>query len=476
MHWVKISCILCMFGCFKDFRPSESFVTDYLTGPWKNFTVKQVNQDIYPVSTYSFLATLIIVFLITDFLRYKPIIILCGLSGIVTFVMIILGRTILVFQILEFFYGLYFSTEVAYYTYIYAKVDKTHYQEVTSHTKAATLFGRSMSSITAQLTTSFHLLDYHQLNYLTVAANVIATIWVFFLPSVDQSMYFHRASISDDEQGKGPFDYQLTSEPTKYRCFAISELPLFHKIKNAYALLWKHFLQAYSNFRVIKWSFWWALATCGYLQISSYIQLLWQDAVERVMPGEMIYNGAVDFFYAIIGAMTVFCVGKMKLNWSLLGDVTLSVFSFLEGVILAVASYSDNIWCLYGIYIVFGVIYHTMATVASFEIAKYISEDSYGLIFGVNMFVALLAQSLLTFVVVNKLMLNIQQQFFVYGGYFVVLAVIYFLMGIINVAQHYRSGKAFRLWISDDENEFLSATRNASSASDVMSKSEHNGS
>lgn len=108
-------------------------------------------------------------FLITDFVRYKPIIILCGLSGIVTFLMIILGRTVVVFQILEFFYGLYFSTEVAYYTYIYAKVDKTHYQEVTSHTKAATLFGRSMSGIIAQLTASFDLLSYHELNYLTVA-------------------------------------------------------------------------------------------------------------------------------------------------------------------------------------------------------------------------------------------------------------------------------------------------------------------
>ncbi|XP_029674778.1 thiamine transporter 1-like [Formica exsecta] len=474
MHWIKISCILCMFGCFKDFRPSESFVTNYLTGPWKNFTDEQVNQDIYPVSTYSYLATLIIVFLITDLVRYKPIIILCGLSGIVTFLMIILGRTVLVFQILEFFYGLYFSTEVAYYTYIYAKVDKMHYQEVTSHTKAATLFGRSMSGIIAQLTASYDLLDYHQLNYLTISANVFATIWAFFLPSVDQSIYFHRASISDGEQGegKGPFDYQLTSEPTKYRCFAISRTPL-RKIKNAYALLWKHFLQAYTNYRVIKWSFWWALATCGYLQIISYVQLLWKDAVK---PGDMIYNGAVDFFYAIIGAGTVFCIGKIKLNWNLIGDVTLSVFSFLEGVILVTASYNDNIWYLYGSYIIFGVIYHTMATVASFEIAKYISEDSYGLIFGVNTFFALLAQSLLTFIVVNKLMLNIRQQYFVYGGYFVVLSMMYILMGVVNIVQHYRSSEKFRVRTSDKDKS-LSATQNASSVSDVTSfKSEHNGS
>lgn len=128
----------------------------------------QVNQHIYPVATYSYLATLVLIFLITDFVRYKPIIVLCGLSGIITFLMIILGKTVIVFQILEFFYGLFMSTEVAYYTYIYAKVDKKHYQEVTGHTKAATLFGRSMAGIVAQLT-SFNLLNYHQLNFITLS-------------------------------------------------------------------------------------------------------------------------------------------------------------------------------------------------------------------------------------------------------------------------------------------------------------------
>lgn len=284
-------------------------------------------------------------------------------------------------------------------------------------------------------------------------------------------MYFHRTSISDDERGKGPFDYQLT-ESTKCRCFRVSGLTLLRKIKNAYALLWKHFLQAYTNYRVAKWSIWWALATCGYLQIISYIQLLWQTAVE---PGDMIYNGAVDFFYAIIGAGTVFCVGKLKLNWSLLGDMTLSIFSLLEGIILIVASYNYNIWLLYSVYIIFGVIYHTMVTVANFEVAKDISEDSYGLIFGVNTFFALLAQSLLTSIVVNKLMLDIRQQFFVYGSYFVVLAVIYIQMGVVNIVQHYRSGEAFRFFRTDDDDKSLSATQNASNAS-TSSKSEHNGS
>jgi len=64
------------------------------------------------------------------------------------------------------------------------------------------------------------------------------------------------------------------------------------------------------------------------------------------------------------GAVTVFCVGKVQLNWSLLGDMMLSIFSLLEGGILLGLSYSYNIWLLYLGYIIFGVIYHTMVTVA----------------------------------------------------------------------------------------------------------------
>ncbi|KYN13471.1 Thiamine transporter 2 [Trachymyrmex cornetzi] len=420
MHWLKVSFILCMFGCFKDFRPSESFLTDYLTGPWKNFTASEVNHEIYPVTTYSYLSTLILMFLITDFIRYKPIIILCGLSGTTTFLLIILGDSVPILQIAKFFFGLFMSAEVAYYTYIYAQVDKTHYQDVTSYTKGACLFGRSMSGIIAQLTASFDLLNYHQLNYLTLSAIGIATIWSFFLPPVGQSIYFHHINrISIDEENSDAIEHTL-----------------FCKVKNAYALLLKHFVLAYSNYRVIKWSAWWAFSTCGYLMVVTYSQLLWQTAVK---PGDRIYNGAVDFAYAILGSISVFCVGKIRLNWNLLGDIMCSVFAFLEGSILLISSYSYNIQILYVGYVIFGVIYHVMVTVASFEVAKCISEDSHGLIFGVNIFLALLMQSLLTFVVVNTIMLNIRQQFYIYSGYFMVLAMIYLVLSVINIRQYRRS-------------------------------------
>lgn len=60
------------------------------------------------------------------------------------------------------------ATEVAYFTYIYAKVPKEYYQQVTSHTRAAILAGRAISSVIAQILVSFDLMDYKQLNYITL--------------------------------------------------------------------------------------------------------------------------------------------------------------------------------------------------------------------------------------------------------------------------------------------------------------------
>ena len=137
----------------------------------------QVNQEIYPVGTYSYFSTLVLVFLLTDLVRYKPVIILCGLSGTATFLTIRFGTTIPHMQIVQFLYGLLMSTEVAYFTYIYAKVDKQHYQHVTSYTRGAFLLGRFMAGLVAQLTISFKLLDYEQLNYLTIGCMIIYLIY-----------------------------------------------------------------------------------------------------------------------------------------------------------------------------------------------------------------------------------------------------------------------------------------------------------
>jgi thiamine transporter 2/3 len=43
--WLKLSILLCVFGFVKEFRPSEPFITPYLTGEWKNFTDQVISDS-----------------------------------------------------------------------------------------------------------------------------------------------------------------------------------------------------------------------------------------------------------------------------------------------------------------------------------------------------------------------------------------------------------------------------------------------
>lgn len=73
---------------------------------------------------------------------------------------------------MEVFYGTMIACEVAYYTYVYSKVDKKHYKVVSSHMKMACLIGRLVSSLLAQTLIDNHLLTVAHLNYLTLAGEI----------------------------------------------------------------------------------------------------------------------------------------------------------------------------------------------------------------------------------------------------------------------------------------------------------------
>ena len=64
--WAWTCVILCLFGFFKDFKPSEPFLTQYLISPqWVNITLSEAYTSVYPIWTYSYLAVLVFVFILT---------------------------------------------------------------------------------------------------------------------------------------------------------------------------------------------------------------------------------------------------------------------------------------------------------------------------------------------------------------------------------------------------------------------------
>ncbi|XP_017092065.2 thiamine transporter 1 [Drosophila bipectinata] len=425
-EWLKISCLLCVFGCVREIRPSEPYVTEYLLGPWRNITENQLTHDVYPVGTYSYLVQLVFVFLITDFLRYKPLIITIGATGVIIWSMLIWTTSLISLQILEFFYGTYMAAEVAYYTYIYAKVDKKYYPKVTSHTRAAMFAGKLISGITSQLMLYWDLMDYKQLNYITLATQIIAMLWAFSLPRVDKSLYFHREQVPVTEQ-----QTQLPGESN----LEVSDQPRESATKqpSALALLWQHFRSAYTNGRVIQWSLWYAIGLAGYLQVTYYVQVLWKTIEPEP---EMAWNGAVD---AVLTALAALCAlaagylhtGRLNPRTSLL---ILAFLSAVEGGCVLLCCWTENIYWSYVGFILFGALYGFTITVASAEVARNLQEESFGLIFGFNTLVALTFQSLLTMIFVTETGFELSPvgQYTAYAFYFIAVGVLYLISVLVE--------------------------------------------
>lgn len=71
----------------------------------------------------------------------------------------------------------------------------------------------------------------------------------------------------------------------------------------------------------------------------------------------------------------------------------------------------------------------------SAHVAKELADDSCGLIFGINTFVALTVQTVLTILVTSDggFVLDIQGQFITFGSYFIGLAVIYVSVAVAQL-------------------------------------------
>lgn len=62
----------------------------------------------------------------------------------------------------------------------------------------------------------------------------------------------------------------------------------------------KDFVFAYSSPHILKWSFWWAMATAGYMQAGNYIQPLWEEIIPLEEDKER-YNGVVEALTTSLG-------------------------------------------------------------------------------------------------------------------------------------------------------------------------------
>jgi len=427
-EWKVTTLLLCAYGFLKEVRPSEPFLNSYMLGNSTGVTPDQLYHQVYPVWTYSYLGILVLVFLFTDLARYKPVIVLEGFSYITTWALLLWGHGLGQMQVMQVAYGVATSTEIAYFTYIYAKISSQYYKQVTSWTRASLLLGRFLSGTVSQVLVCAGAVDTGGpgLNYISLAMVSVATITSFFLPTVQSAVYFHRQPEAD----LLPVLPSASPSPTP------PHPSLGHKWSRAATLLSRDFLAAFTNKSVVKWSVWWALAMCGNFQVGNYIQPLW-EAIRPAHEAETCeLNGGVEAATTLAGAALALLLSFIHLNWSLLGEFSLAVLSVMDAAILYTMATTPHIWTAYIGYLLFRSLYQMMITVASFEIASSISQDSYGLVFGFNTFLALAFQTILTTVVVDKVgfALEPRDQFLVYSGFFMVVGLVFLATSGVTLA------------------------------------------
>jgi thiamine transporter 2/3 len=150
----------------------------------------------------------------------------------------------------------------------------------------------------------------------------------------------------------------------------------------ASTLLWLHFKQAYTNRTVLIWSFWWAFNTTGFLLIINYCQLLWQ----QIDPDqENFYNGYVEAVLTLAGAISASVAGhSFKNSFQKFDMYLLTLCSLLQGGFTIVSALTNSIWVAYIMYVCSGCVYHFIITLVTAFVAKFLSDDSFALIFGIN--------------------------------------------------------------------------------------------
>uniref|UniRef100_A0A914XN34 Uncharacterized protein n=1 Tax=Plectus sambesii TaxID=2011161 RepID=A0A914XN34_9BILA len=420
MKWRAIVAILCAYGFLKEFKPSEPYLYQFQNEDL-NLTAEVLNDQVYPYWTYSYLIALIPVFLLTDLLLYKPVLLLESLCYVAVWLTLLFGRTIWSQQLGQLFYGWASATEIAYYSYIYAKVDKEKFQRVTSFTRAAVQGGKCFAYLLSQPILSFHWGTYWTLNYISLGS--VSTIFFFalLLPRVEWKVVAHNDTVEHRESP--PPHLHPIQLPQTYRQFV-----LFRTTK-----LWQDFKRIYSNAFICKWSLWWALATCGTLQIGNYIQTLWGTVQEGLNDAD-VYNGLTEAVTTALGTITILLMQLVHVRWEKWGEIVLTVISLIDCALLILLSQLHNMWIMYVAYICYRVFYQMMITIAQFNLARKLQTESYGLLFGFNTFIALGLQTLLTFAVDDErgFQLPIRKQFIVYGAYHGAIATIFFITGVVT--------------------------------------------
>lgn len=421
--WKFAVIFLCFYGFMSSIKPGEPFITPNLLSVEKNFTREQVTNEITPVLTYSYMAVLVPAFLLTDLLRYKPVLVLQGLSQIIIWLILLLGSTLPQMQLMEFFYGVTMACRVAYSSYIFSLVSPVLYQRVAAYSRSAVLLGVFTSSVLGQLCMTFGNITYYTLSAISLGFVSFGFLLASCLPWPKRSLFFNR-----QEKGKATKAETDQMNPTPRGKSKWKDSILVQML-----LELKH-VGKRPNLRL--WSLWWIFNSTGYYLVLFYVHILWY----KVYPTNA-YNGAVEAASTLLSALTSFIAGYAKIRWNIWSELVIGVITAIQAGLLLLMGTTNNIWVCYVAYVLFRGFYQFLVPIGTFQIASSLTKELCALVFGINTFLGTILKSIINLIFADKrgLGLDVHRQFLVYFIYFTLLTVVYFVCAAVVIIRHFRN-------------------------------------
>ncbi|XP_048202039.1 reduced folate transporter [Perognathus longimembris pacificus] len=441
--WQCLVSYLCFYGFMAQMRPGESFITPYLLGPDKNFTNEQLTNEITPVLSYSYLAVLVPIFLLTDYLRYKPVLLLQGLSFVCVWVLLLVGHTVLHMQLMEVFYSVTMAARIAYSSYIFSLVHPALYQRMASYSRASVLLGVFTSSVLGQLLVTVGDVHFPTLNHISLAFLTFSLGLTVFLKRPKRSLFFNRSALAH------------SAAPCELDRMHPRPCPRAGRLGRALGACRDSFLvrmlcelgHSVRRPQLRLWCLWWIFNSAGYYLVIYYVHILW-NVVCPATDSAKVYNGAADAASTLLSAVLSFSAGFVKIRWALWSKLVIAGITAVQAGLVYFLSVTDNIWLCYVAFVLFRGAYQFLVPIATFQIASSLSKELCALVFGINSFLATVLKTSITLVVADKrgLGLTVRSQFFIYFMYFVVLSVVYLAGGVLDGLQMCQWGPCPQRW------------------------------
>ncbi|XP_062853716.1 reduced folate transporter [Trichomycterus rosablanca] len=441
LAWKWSVMFLCFYGFMVQLKPGEPFITPHLLSTEKNFTIEQVTNEINPVLSYSYMAVLVPVFLLTDYLRYKPVLVLQSMSHVAIWLLLMLSTSLLEMQFMEFFYGITMAARVAYSSYIFSLVPAAMYQRVASYSRSSVLFGVFTSSVMGQLFLSLAGITYSTLSSISLGFVSFGLVLSICLPWPKRSLFFNQKHLEEERKAA------TQSELTKIKPDGENEKTRDRNSQKAPSWMNSVFIQMLKELRnVVKvprlrlWSLWWVFNSTGYYLVLFYVHVLW-NTMYPTREQKHVYNGGVEAASTLLGAITSFAAGFVKIRWKVWSELVIGVITAAQAGMLLLMHLTGDIWTCYIAYIFFRGFYQFLVPIATFQIASSLTKELCALVFGVNTFLGTILKTIITLIVVDKrgLALPVHSQFLFYFVYFTLLTMLYLGCAAWVITHHYRN-------------------------------------